>query len=408
MVCPATRRRVLLTILVLVFTARWAAGAGTGDKALSKEECQEFAAAVEEAVGDQDVEAFSDLIDWERIVEKATSGFQGNLAVGQARATFKKTMRAEATHPAGYCAQIIGVITRGGKYRNLRVHEEVGQPRCRFRLLLPGGVGFNYHDYVLARGNHGRPIAVDVFVTASGELLSDSFRRAFAPLIAEAAKGPNRLAGSNDDQIVHAASMMEMAQAVGQRRYASALEIYKSFPESLKKDKNLLLLRLRAAQSSDPEEYKACLEDYREFHPDDIALDLLLIDYHLLRKEYAEALKSVDRIDESVEGDPQLHVVRANILYLDQQLPAAKEAAEKAIEEEAGLLNAHWVLVTISLRDKKFDETLSLLRRIKTTFPIEFGDFTQVPEYAEFVKSPQYQEWLKTVQAEEEAAPATE
>jgi len=52
--------------------------------------------------------------------------------------------------------------------------------------------------------------------------------------------------------------------------------------------------------------------------------------------------------------------------------------------------------VTISLRDKSFDETLSLLEKLEQKFHTKFADLKTVPEYAEFAKSPQYQTWLAT------------
>lgn len=395
-------------LLAPCFAPRTAAASEAKAKLISDDECREFAEKLEKAVLEQEVDTFSQLIDWDRLVDRAASGFPGNRAVDQLRAALKKSTRANATNPAGFCAQIVGLAGQGANYRNIRVHREQDGQHCRFRLVMPGGAGVNYHDYILARGPNGRPVATDVFITASGELLSNIFRRAFAPSIGEALQGLEQPAGS--DQILHAGEMLEMAVAVGQKRYASALQIYRALPVGLQQEKNVLLLRMRAAQAIDSDEYQSCLDDYRKFHPNDVALDLLLIDYYVLKQDYALALQAVDAVDKSIDGDPQLNVVRANILYVDKQLPAAREAAEKAIETEPSLLPAHWVLISVSLAQKDFKTTLAALQRIKATFPIEFGELARVPEYAEFVDSPQYVEWLLTPDpkpAEESATEST-
>ena len=53
------------------------------------------------------------------------------------------------------------------------------------------------------------------------------------------------------------------------------------------------------------------LEDFRKYYSQDPCLDLLLIDYYTLKKDYAQAIPCVDRLDKSVGGDPYLNVLRA-------------------------------------------------------------------------------------------------
>ncbi len=72
-------------------------------------------------------------------------------------------------------------------------------------------------------------------------------------------------------------------------------------PET-KKRKSILLLRLRAAQASDEKEYAEVLEDFRKLYPNDACLDLLLIDYYTLKKDFPRALESIDRLDRGLWG----------------------------------------------------------------------------------------------------------
>ncbi|MEJ7639603.1 MAG: hypothetical protein WKF75_16915, partial [Singulisphaera sp.] len=160
-------------------------------------------------------------------------------------------------------------------------------------------------------------------------------------------------------------------------------------------DKNLLLLRLQAAPNLGDEEYTAVIEDFRKYHPDDPCLDILSIDTSILKKDYAKALASIDRLDKAVGGDPYLDSLRANV-YLDGQKPdAARQAARRALEREPTLIDAYWSLVAISLKEREFAETLELLNAIGEKFDIVFEDLGTMPEYAEFVETPQYQQWLK-------------
>lgn len=363
---------------------------------LTEEECEAFADSVTSAVADNDVKAFNKLIDWDSLVDSATSGFSASPVLAKVRSDFKTGVLSTVTAESGLCGQILKIASEGGQYKFLRSHSEGKQQRCLFRLLLAGS-GVNYHDFVLQRTPGGSIVAIDVFVYMSGELFSQTLGREFTPLAATAAKGTlGRLAGLVDDRVIYADKVLELLKDHRAGRHSLYLENYKKLPESLRKTKNLLMLRVLAAQATSEEEYAAAMDDFRRYHPKDVCLDFVMIDHSVLKKDYTQALKSIDRIDQSVGGDPSLNIVRANVLSLDQKLPAARQAAEKAVQQEPDLLNAHWMLVSISLSEKKFDDTLLFLRRIKATFPVEFGDLTKIPDYAEFVKTPQYQEWLKT------------
>ena len=68
---------------------------------------------------------------------------------------------------------------------------------------------------------------------------------------------------------------------------------------------------------------------------------------------------------------------------------------KKALAADPKLTDAYWSLVTVSLKDNNYDETLDTLRLIRDKLQIRIKDLTKVPLYKEFTESPQYQEWLK-------------
>ena len=138
----------------------------------------------------------------------------------------------------------------------------------------------------------------------------------------------------------------------------------------MKKERSVLLLRLQAAQSLNNEaEYTQSIEDYRTAHPEDACVDLLSIDFHVVKKQYPEALACIDRLDHAVLGDPYLQILRANAHAEQNDLVAARADLEKAIAAEPDLLDAYWSLVSVSLKDKNFNETLRTLRLIRDRFP---------------------------------------
>ena len=134
---------------------------------------------------------------------------------------------------------------------------------------------------------------------------------------------------------------------------------------------------------------------YRKLFPADAAVDFLSIDYLILKKQYDDALRCIDKTDQAVGGDPYLHVMRANTLIGAKRYKEACAAAEKAIEQEPTLSAAYWSRIIVAVNEKNHVETLVWLKKLVEKTAEEVADLTKVNEYAEFVKSPQHAEWLK-------------
>jgi tetratricopeptide (TPR) repeat protein len=361
--------------------------------AVTGEEANTFADAVNKAVADRDARAFDDLFDWDAVLDRATDGID---VPAKIRASFLTTLRAGNR---GLGKTVTALCSQGASYTLLRTRTEGDQGRALFRVLPPAG-GVNYHEFLLARRPSGQIKGVDLQVFVTGELFSTTMRRLIIPLVAQENQGfLDKLRGRENEFYRHISDIQRMGKARQDGQPSQALAIYRQLPASVRQDKTVQLIRLQAAQASgDDEEYLGAMEDFRASFPDDACMDLMCIDYYLLKKQYADALAGIDKVDKAVGGDPYLNLVRANANFESGKFAEAREAASKAIEDEPTMVEAYWSLVAISLREKKFDDTLKLLRMIATKFHVEFQDLAKVPEYADFVKSPQYKEWLKTIQ----------
>src|SRR5262249_22998134 len=160
------------------------------------------------------------------------------------------------------------------------------------------------------------------------------------------------------DFVTNLPIIQRMTNGVQTQRFGDVLAAYRQLPEGLKKDKNLLLLRLRAAQRLNEPEYQQALEDFRMAHPDDACIDFLSIDYFTLKKDFAKAFEGIDRVEQSVGGDPYLLVLRAGIQILATDLAGAATSAAKAVEQEPTLAAGHVALLRIAVLKKNHVETL--------------------------------------------------
>jgi hypothetical protein len=379
-------------------------GAGSGGKAraaappgppLSDKECRKFTDLVERAVATGNIATLNSAIDWDTLIDTATAGIE---ASPQVRKGFTSGLKSALTQERSLVGQIIARTKEGGAYSLLRIHDQDGQRRALFRMIMPANSGVNYHDFVLARSPSGVVRAVDLYVFLSGEMISQTFRRMYIPTAAHESRGIlsrlTGLSGPEKEFVENFPKFEQMANALREQKFQSVIDTYNQLPAGLKKDKTFLLLRFQAAQGLDEKTYASAIEDFRTYHPSDPCVDMLSIDYFLLKKQYPRALECINRLDKAVGGDPYINVLRAG-LHLEQgDLDAAERDARKAIEQEPTLSGGYMTMVTVSAGKKHYDETLAMLKTLHEKFHVRFDDLAQSEALADFVKSPQYQEWL--------------
>ena len=168
--------------------------------------------------------------------------------------------------------------------------------------------------------------AADLYLYAAGELFSETLHRGF--LHAAAETSPSllaRLTQQEGDYVKNLDKLETLARCVQDGQTAKAMDIYARLPQSLKKEKSVLLLRVQAAQSLDLGQLDAAIRDFRSAFPHDPVVNRLLIDTFFLHQEYAKARASIDRLDRSLGGDPYLNVLRANAYLAEKQYKTAKE-----------------------------------------------------------------------------------
>jgi hypothetical protein len=366
----------------------------------SDDECQKFAADVQQAVIARDQEALGKLIDGDAILETAMAGIDVSPS---ARDGFKTGAKKSLYKEDGLINSIIKAAstnTEGDGYKLLHIHWVGSQKRALFRLLQGDGRGVNYHDLVLSKGPDGRVRFTDMYIYMSCELISQTFRRGFIQVAANLNRGIlTKLAGWENEFVENLPKIQQITAAVNEGRSQDALVRLKELPLELQKDKTVLLIRVRAAQQVNDTEYAAAIDDFRRYHPGDAAVDFLSIDGFTLKDQFDKALGCIDRLDKALGGDPYLNVLRSGMHMNLKDLPAAHQDAEKAIAEEPTLQDGYWTLVTVTLLEQKFDETVKTLNALADKFHLAFKDLTTAPSFAEFVKSPQYREWLESREA---------
>jgi tetratricopeptide (TPR) repeat protein len=356
----------------------------------TSEECKKFAEAMQAAATKGDFAAYNELIDWNAILDRATSGIDG---VPQSKAGFTKGFLSSMQTSGGIAGQIAKQCEDGGSFKMIHLHEQDGRDRALFRLALNNG-GANYHDYPIVRQADGKVRAVDIYIFTSGEMITETLRRLFISAAYEESKSIlDRLSGKEDAFAKNMPLINQMTAAKNQGENESALACYKQLPAELQKEKFVLLIAMMAAQNVNDKEYEAIMSTFKAAHPSEPCLDFILIDYYILRKEYPQALASSKRMDKLLDGDANMRCLSGRINNLQEKRPQAKAMFQKAIELEDDYLPAYQELWAISLLDKDYDESVRLLDVMNQKCNAQLKELEESEENAEFLQSPQYQKW---------------
>jgi tetratricopeptide (TPR) repeat protein len=352
-----------------------------------------FAVRVEGSIAQGDPRFLSSSFDFEALMDTVDRGLDAPDA-------FRGPFTEGVASSFDLAQQIVDSNARSdGSYRFLRLLP--GEPpRALFRLA--GDDGLNYHELHLRIDEEAEPTGasavrvVDVFVYVSGEALSTTFRRVYASGLVEANRSfLDRLLEGEGAYMKALPTIQEMNEAA----YTDperALELWASLDADVKFRTEVLTVRIQAASNVGDEAYLAALRDFREHHPDSPAMNLMLVDAHILRGETRKALRCVDALDEQVGGDPYLDLLRSNVLMSGGQLEEAFEHARRALERDPRLdYEAQWQFLTLGLAMDRHARTYRALLVLETEHGIEWQDLRAVEGYESFLASEAGKRWIE-------------
>jgi len=350
----------------------------------SEKEATEFARKIESSILTDEGAWVDQNFDLVGLLETALKDVQGDpkRKDGFGRGVRESFQLGKATAEA---------VKEKGRYTFIRTRSIGGKVRLLFRLVTPAG--FNYHDFLLGSSAKSGLAIVDLYIYTSGEWISQTFRRAFVTMLAsDPAGGKLR----DNEYMKNLDKIQKMTALKNEGKNAEVLQVFASLPAGLKTDKTLLLMRCQAALEVGEKEAIEAIEAMRKVYPQDPALSLLSIQPFLSLKKYDQALACVDALEKETGGDPYLDYERGEIQFAAGAMDKARQAGVRAVETDPKLKEPRWLLVSVSLREKKFDETARQLTAIEKELGIRIADLTRVAVYAEFVKSPEYGDWMKS------------
>jgi tetratricopeptide (TPR) repeat protein len=334
---------------------RLAVGTGSEpERPATEDECRAFGAELEAAAAAGDQAKTTQLFNLAGIFYKSVSDFEGP---PEYHARLKQHAEEDARLDP-LVDHLLEGVRRGGQLKLLRVHTVDGRPRALVRYIGPRG-GVEYLDFLPVRRSSGRVVAEDFDSALNGELQTLSLRRIQLKVAAEQHHGPpGHPPSAAKVWVPQIRRINAMLQASRERKYAQSVAIYRSLPEEIRANKSISLYYLWDAEAVSDTEFLLALEWFRRQFPGDPALAFQDVDYYCLTRNFDQALKSIDKAEKAIGGDPYLNALRAKLLVKAWRHKEARAMADKAIAEEPGLTHGYWGRIDVALAETHHADTL--------------------------------------------------
>lgn len=399
---PLYRQFLLsLTILAVILPAHWNVVAQTktssaASSQMTPQELQAFGKQVQEIANSQDAAKFRALFDWKTFVDRVLAEYEQNPAVKQAIQPVRQQLEIAYTgNNQGIDSEILAEIGNGGDYRFLAMRKEQDQFKVIFRFLRPDWT-LNYHALIVEKQQSGELKIIDIDSFSTGEFISQSLKRLYLPEIYKAHL-------SVQDKL----SPQEKSSIQNQKKRYDFLtpsdaptdpfQAYQQLPSQYKGEKTVLLLLAHdTIAKENHKKYLQVLGAFRKNYPGDPTAELLSVEYFNFMKEYPQALESLDRLTASLKTvDPFLYSLRAEILIAMGDINLAGKYAGKASEIEPNLLHPYLHLISISVMQSNFDDTIKYLDTLKTKFGFVYEDLdlSELENHSKLTASPQFKKW---------------
>jgi hypothetical protein len=352
------------------------------------------------ALVEHDVTAYDALVDVDAILERVVQGVSDKKGFVKG---FKQGARTTMSGGQGLYLILTSALDGGGHFDLLRLRGKPDARTALFRVVNPDG-GFDYIEFELKRSRTGTVSAVDYYTASTGELVSAAVRRWMLPLAASSDRGLLERLLEPEQALVKDWPKVERAVDASKKGDVEAFaEALAALPAELRIDKLVLLMRIRVFPAEDAR-YVEALGDMRKHYADDPATRLHSIDWYYLRGEHDKALAEIEGMGEWADGDPYLRYLSCTVLLQAQRFDAARQAGRAAIDGGLAWTEPYWLLMTISLRQERYADTLALLVEMDKRFELEWNDFGDVEEYKGFVASTRHAEWLAYLKAKAEGS----
>jgi len=408
-----------MTALALMLSISLHAQCATSSDNLSEEQCRSLAARLSTAIESADLPACSKLFNTDAYIKELFEGLEFKYRNRQEVANdwLRKFKKRHAVY-AGTVAAVHG----GGSYRPVHVRADERQ-QLVMRLLRVDGV-LDYHFLTLKHNNSSELEIVDTYTLRAGDNIFSVLRTTLERyMIFEGDDGRIVPEAPGAKELIYEKRVLAgIQQSSKSGKHGDVLRFYSRLPKDVQREKYPLLIAIQSAVQLELAEAATAklhrgklvqryVDSFARTYPDNPAVYLLTIDYHMLSEQYSQALKCLERVDKAVGGDPYIELLKAQVHAADGNRALSQRLAENALRHLRDLPDAYLEVASICAGQGKFERVTELLTELESRFEITVDEsVVDAPEWKQFFESPEYNNWIsnkvQTQSSGEESPPS--
>jgi hypothetical protein len=248
---------------------------------------------------------------------------------------------------------------KGKLFQLVKARTREGHPSLLFHTIQENG-SVSYIEFMLSErsvpNTKAKALVIDdIYLFSLGTYMSDSFRyrisEGYLGLYAKTTANPIL----KQLKVLKAIRRLEESQRLEDAfRMTKILKTEKgSYWDKFFKIKRILIAQKLYA--NDDATYLTVLNDLQRNYATDPATLLYAIDFYTLKKQYANAFKSIDALQTATE-DPFLHYQKANIFLLQNETDKAKASLKACTANFSQYDKAYYALTDLLVQRKETAE----------------------------------------------------
>ena len=264
------------------------------------------------------------VVDQDAILTRATQhcGFEGDETVRNIFCDSTRRSWAETGVTRDYC---------NTRFRYLRPLTLKNRAGLLFRSSNRTG-GINYALFTLLEPEPGQFRVADIFIVGLNEFLSDTLRRTWINVAAGfLGDEASQLKGVNNEYVTHINEIADMSRQMNAGQFEEALKSAKALPQSVQRERSVLLIRMEAAERVSLPERNAVYADWLAAYPDEMDLPLKLTHFYTTQNRFEDAERVLRSLMARLGDDALLKMEIGSLMQ--------RQAQHDALVTKAGLSN---------------------------------------------------------------------
>lgn len=323
---------------------------GSPAKPVTAEEARSFGKKLEQTIEKRDPVFYNEAMDGKELTRRA--GLSGSRK--------EKEFAAGVRNAINMGTKIVEGISKEATYQLVKHYEKDGIHHLIFRLYDDGSI--NYHDLELIRSKNDLKIA-DMMVYTTGENLSVTIKGLFKQFAGVIDKSTGK-----EDWLE---SMPKIRQEMKKGNYEKAYDLFLKIPAEGRKSKAFRMLKIEISSGLGDKEQQEAIDELISAFPNEPNMQLILLDFYFLKKEYGKVLDAINAVDRMIDKDPFLDYYRYLCYNVMEDEARAKTHLLKVCKNFPKFPDARLELVATYLSENNEDSARLQVKdyRLIKTFP---------------------------------------